>query len=235
MRIISRFKDFYDGVMKTGMDRTVVYVREEKKISTTEDFGVTFSTQDSGLIHRMYGGYSIKLLFLGYCGQIMRVMDLKYDIKNLDQRPGALPTVECRKVFYDYKEFETFMIDNQLEHKRNFENSYYPSRFYRYRDLDTNRMQEIFHRFQVPVFLLTRVTGAYSLPGITTINLGPRLKTLDFQKIKDAYTTYQDIFQYVSGVLNQREEMMAKISDKDKIAKHGFDKFSFRKMPKKKK
>lgn len=230
MRIISKFRDFYDGVMRTGMDRDVVYVREEKKVSTTEDFGVNFDTQDSGSSYRSYRGYSVKLLFLGYCGQIMRVMDLKYEVKD----PNYINPVEVRRVFFDFNEFKDFMLENKLARDWDFDNRrWYHSKFEKYRDADTKKMQEIFHRFQTPLFLLTHVSK-YASKGTTTIHLGPRLQALDFHKFKDPYTTYQDIFQYVSGVLNHPETKMVKISDKDKIHKHGFDKWSFRqKGPKK--
>lgn len=57
------------------------------------------------------------------------------------------------------------------------------------------------------------------------------LKDINFPKILDAFTAYQELSMWVGGVLPKNENGMATISDKDKVAKHGFDKWSFRKMP----
>jgi hypothetical protein len=55
------------------------------------------------------------------------------------------------------------------------------------------------------------------------------LKKYNFIKIKDMFTTYNDIMQYLSNELVNIKEI-PEISDKDKIAKKGFDtKMGFRK------
>lgn len=224
MRIISKFRDFYDGVMRTGMDREVVYLREEKRIELTENLGFDFGTEDSGNF------YSVKLLVLGYCGQIIKALDLSYDIK----RPDTLTHTRYRRVFFDYDEFKSFMLANGYCRKWDFDpGRIWSGKFERFRRFDTSKLNDIFHRYQTPLFLVTHKTK-YSTNGITTIHLSPSLQKIGFQTFKDPYTTYQDIFQYVAGVLNRPETKMVKISDKDKIAKHGFDKWSFRqKGPKK--
>lgn len=234
MRIISKFRDFYDSVMKTGMDREVVYLRESRSIETTEDFGVNFTTGTSASTYRSRMGYSADLLFLGYCGQIIRVVNLKYLVKNSSSDPESPHYLEYRRVFFDFDEFEKFMIDGKYATDWDFDATrQWGSTFGKFHKVDTRKMEDIFHRFQVPVFTLTYQVSYFN-GSKTTINLGPRLKDLDFHKFKDPYSTYQDIFQYVAGVLNHPENKMVKISDKDKIAKHGFDKWSFRqKGPKK--
>lgn len=60
------------------------------------------------------------------------------------------------------------------------------------------------------------------------------LKDLAFYRACDAYQTNQIISQWRSGVLSNVEHKIVEIRDIDKIAKHGFDKHSFRKMPVKK-
>ena len=224
MRIISKFKDYYDGVMRTGMDREVVYVRENKEIELKEDFGFDFSTSESGNL------YEVKLLLLGYCGQIYKVMDLTYQVKS-----KVLTNVydKYRKVFFDYEEFKKFMTERGLCRQWDFESSYWGGKFHKFNKFVPFKLLELFHRYQTPLFLVSHKTK-YSTKGITTVTLGPNLQKLYFHRVKDAYTAYQDIFQFVAGVLNHPETKMVKISDEDKIAKHGYDKWSFRqKGPKK--
>lgn len=222
MRIISSFKDYYDGVMRTGMDREVVYVREKKDVQLKKSFNIDFSTEDKRTwsANGQTGSYTISTSFLGYCGTIYKIFMVTSD--------------DWGHIFYTYEEFKTFMLDTKLGSKYDFgERRFWPSKYQKFNDIETGEMVELFHQFQTPLFLLNHVFS-YRKPDKTTVTLGPCLKDLEFQKIKDAYTTYQDIFQFVAGTLNKPENKMVKISDKDKIAKHGFDKWSFRqKGPKK--
>lgn len=58
------------------------------------------------------------------------------------------------------------------------------------------------------------------------------LKAWDFFKIKDSFTMFMEVDQWVSGVLPQNKETVV-LSDKSKIVKAGFDlKMSFRKSKK---
>lgn len=222
MRIISKWHDYYDGVMKTGMDREVVYVREAKDVVLEDPLKIGFTTRSTTSYSdgRTSGSYTVSTMFLGYCGLIYKLYLVTGDLG--------------RFAFYDYEEFKDFMLKYKLGSSYDFaERRWWPGRYQEFKDHDTTAMVELFHKFQTPLFLLNH-ERSYRTREKTTITLGPCLKDCGFQKIKDSYTTYQDIFQFVAGVLNHPESTMVKISDKDKIAKHGFDKFSFRKMPAKK-
>jgi hypothetical protein len=59
---------------------------------------------------------------------------------------------------------------------------------------------------------------------------GDDLKDLEFYKTLDAFSVFQEIEMWVGGVLAAAGNPMVQITDdKIKVAKHGFDKFSFRK------
>lgn len=223
MRIISKTRDYYDAVMKTGMDREIVYVRETKNVTLKDPIKFGFDTKRTSSYAR-YGGsasYTVHTMFLGYCGSIYKVYMVTGDEYNV--------------VSYDYQEFKDFMLQHGLGSAYDFsERRWWSGRYQEFRDYDTSNLLEFFHQFQTPLFLLNN-EHHYRKPDTTVITLGPSLKDIGFQKIKDPYTAYQDIFQYVAGTLNRPEASMVKISDKDKIHKHGFDKWSFRKMPSKKK
>lgn len=208
MRIISNFHDYYDSVQRTGMDKNVVYVRETSEILIKDDFEV--DTRSSSNWH-------IELLYLGYCGQIYKV----YIVKGKDQPD---------RIYYDFEAFKEESLSLGATGKFDFGRKWWNSRFDKFRDEDTQSLNKFFHDYQVPIFLIRESTERNK----QRIVLNPSLKDFKFQTIKDTYTAYQDIFQYVSGVLNSRENDTVEISDRDKIHKHGFDKWSFRKMPKKK-
>lgn len=217
MRIISKFHDFYDGVQRQGMDKDVVYVRETKDVDLDKKYGVEFySTHSSSC--------SVHHHIIGYCGKIFKVCEVIMSYDYIADHE--------RLLFYKYKDFREYMIRYRLGSEWDFKpRKWWPSSYRKFDEQDTNVFLGIFHEYNTPLFLISsgkREGKNYKL----TIN--PRLKDLEFQKVKDSYTAYQDIFQYVAGVLNSPENKMVKISDKDKIAKHGFDKWSFRqKGPKK--
>ena len=57
----------------------------------------------------------------------------------------------------------------------------------------------------------------------------------EFYKVIDAFTAFQEISMFIGGVLGIGEKEIVEIEDKYKIGQHGFDKWSFRKEPSKKK
>jgi hypothetical protein len=214
MRIISNFHDYYDGAMRQGMDKTIVYVREKKEIKIGDQYALGYHSRSTG--------YYAELHLLGYCGKIYHVFQIVNDKTNESA------------FYYDYEDFKKDGLRLGAISKWDVERKkWWPSQFQKFQDQSLTQALEIFHTSQVPLFLISLSHGTGGRGQLLTLN--PSLKKLDFQKIKDVYTAYQDIFQYVAGVLNQPEVKMVKITDKDKIHKHGFDKWSFRKMPTKKK
>ena len=59
----------------------------------------------------------------------------------------------------------------------------------------------------------------------------PDLKIIQFYKLFDEYSAFQEISMWVGGVLTGQGRPMLEISDKYKIHKHGFNEWSFRKPP----
>jgi hypothetical protein len=58
--------------------------------------------------------------------------------------------------------------------------------------------------------------------------INPLLKKYSFFKMRDPFSAHQELYQFVGGYLKQPTRPMVEISDKDKVHKHGFDKWSFR-------
>src|ERR1035437_252778 len=225
MRIISKTRDYYDAVMKMGMDREVVYVRETKEVELDRKFGLDYLC--SRLCAGYYTSHSVHFCLLGYCGNIFKVYVVEETFSS-----SLYPHFK-KSIFYNYEEFKTYMVDNNFAGMFDFTNHrWWPGSYQKFDEQDTKPLIELFHQHNTPLFLINSKNRDGKKQKLT---LGPILKDLEFQRQKDPYTAYQDIFQYVAGHLNRPENKMVKISDKDKIAKHGFDKWSFRqKGPKKK-
>lgn len=60
----------------------------------------------------------------------------------------------------------------------------------------------------------------------------PNLKDLGFQRVLDPHSCFQQISQFIGGVMPGRQMPMVQLDDKHMIQKKGFDiKYSFRKRP----
>jgi hypothetical protein len=58
--------------------------------------------------------------------------------------------------------------------------------------------------------------------------LNPRLKDIGFERIKDAFSAFQEISMYLANILVEQKKI-AHVDDKYRIEQHGFDlKQSFR-------
>lgn len=57
-------------------------------------------------------------------------------------------------------------------------------------------------------------------------DINPLLKDYEFQKILDPYSCYQELDMFISNLAIN--EVIPEMADKDKIASHGFDSWSFR-------
>ena len=202
--------------MKTGMDREVVYVRDRKEIEIDAKYELGYSYTHAS------SNCEIRMHLLGYCGQIFKIVDVIYHT----------PTIS-RYTFYDFEEFKSFALENKICSQWDFGHSrWWSGKYTKFKEQKTDSLLELFHKHQTPLFLISTIKDSNKKQKLT---INPSLMAFDFHRIKDTYTAYQDIFQYVAGTLNKKENEMVEISNADKIHKHGFDKFSFRKLPAKKK
>lgn len=65
--------------------------------------------------------------------------------------------------------------------------------------------------------------------------INPNLKDYDFYRAVDPYTAFQELDMWISGTLAWPQNFMVEVSDKSKVAKHGFDpKYGFRARPREK-
>ncbi|MDW3646585.1 MAG: hypothetical protein R8P61_05975 [Bacteroidia bacterium] len=255
MRIVSKFHDYYDSVQASGQDQSCVYVRKEDKslvhntdthyhkISQLKNLG------EAALFSKERGPEHQSILFfreltLGYCGKLYPIFQFVHFEGN-----------KAKKLHHFYKPedaeayFQTVIDDYPYDgHYLNYwgngkklglDHAYsYESRY----DIEVD---DLFHYFQVPLFMLPDMPYDFSAleevwgynhfrrgKDVVNILLNPCLRRLEFFRIKDPYSCFQDIYQYINGVLGNTENIETKMSDQDKIQQHGFDqKYGFRKRP----
>lgn len=212
MLIVSKFHDYYDVGMKVAMDKTVVY--ERKTVAIHGKF-LSITKYDTG---------EWKKSVIGLCGKfypfVYQVVDNKITkvIWEVEEAVAMLPRSKWRFAWDDDR------IDSEAGIRRFFERKY-------------PELDKLFHEHRTPLFGFEPVsTRRYSWRTdnelYRTLVLSPSLKDIQFYKLKDPITTFQEIYMFISGVLGAPPKPKEKISDKVMAASKGHDgEYSFKKPP----
>jgi hypothetical protein len=227
MIINSDFKDYYDYLLVTGRDTTIVYDRQTKDINREEIDKLILDN-----VSRLSYSISIKINkkqnrweyiptyfssgMIGFCGQFYPYITTGHSA-NKQYSYKCFFSLDALK-----KEFGSNLcnFDNQTFSWGDDRGRYnFVERINRIKSLANDNL---FIKFNTPIFI---IAPNYNGP----IFLNPCLRVYNFEIIKDPYTAFQDIMMYISGVLGKKEKDTIQISDVDMASKKGFDKWSFRK------
>ena len=228
MRIISDFKDYYDSAAAYGIDKTVVYQRKRtellvpaldttfEEMPRSSDFGGYWAEMQLRIVVVAGKGYPVVTLKEGE--YVAKVKTHWYNLDALDRHIANHPKSE-----FFYSRFGGWEGEERGWSKH-FRMSHkgLMGAFAKVRSMD---LTHLCIEHGTPVALI-RWDKRKTEPNLI---LNPKLSDWRFQNVMDAYTTFQEIDMFVSGVLGQTANPMVAISDNDRIAKHGFDKWSFRK------
>jgi hypothetical protein len=233
MRIIGG-KDYYDSAMAFGRDIDLVFVRNqtpslEKKLVplSLPKFDIKFRREGDRYFKDNYraleGPFMVTVFFAGKRYQGIRYIASGY-IDNVDN------------TFWHREDFDNFMKKRKMVYKF-YDNSW--------RSGSSNLNEKAMDEYFVPVaatneemkwMVENRIAIAYYFDHynhnhdqLWNFNMDG-LKRLHFYTAIDPYTAFQELSMYVGGVLPRNPNPMVEITDeKVKVAKHGFDKWSFRK------
>ena len=134
---------------------------------------------------------------------------------------------------YSYDQLMTYADTNGFKIINNEKSS----RWNRYLESSTTTKQNLMNHFDVVncmkecieyklvIAIINRI--GYNIRGFD-VQLNCELKKVQFYKVMDAFTIYQEIYMYVDGCLSSPGNQLIEIDDKYKIEGHGFDKYSFR-------
>jgi hypothetical protein len=216
MRIISNFRDYYDGGAVFGIDKSVVWVRERKEILLPE------------ADHRKYSHFDG---VLGFCGKIFPFMrsgdggqiTFGDDVKRFQYKPirqyGAYPSMswelEERSAF-DYWRKD---IVNQYD-----------------AIVASAELQSFFIKYQTPIFVIVIRSGMAMLTNRQPeLIINPTLKNYQFFRLYDVTQTFQEIEMFRSNVLVSETMTAPPRTDEEIGTSKGFDRESFRNSKKKSK
>lgn len=245
MKIISKFKDYYDSVSRYGVDKTQHYLRItseipfEKKLydelyqknyretNTLPYFQkIEFGIKNQYFKDPIIEKHAIKFDFyiIGFCGNIYPcIKTYSYDDKSIE-------------FVYSYDDLIKFITNcknpqlreaflNEKHRTGYYYNIPKPEKYKNFFGLSNEKLNNLFIKENIPIFHIDLSEEK--------IYSNPYLKDFEFFKIKEPFTAYQDIFNYISGVLPDSQREIIEVSNDVKIHKAGFNEWSFRKEPSK--
>jgi hypothetical protein len=232
MRIISKFHDYYDRAMGAGQDQSLVFVRQHQVVKDLPEF-----MRPAHRFDRQSRRWGIQCFpfTIGFCGR------LYYGITLVARTHWSVePAGETRHSFYSVSELSVAhaalgaVLDNETKHKKRWRNIFHTRDRFDWREFmaqpqGNKAHEQWFIENKVSIAVWDQETYA---PDERSIN--PQLKRYEFFRVFDAFQTYQELSMFVGGVLPGASADMAVVGDKDRLAQRGFDKWSFRKMPEKK-
>ena len=210
MRILSKFHDYYDTAIGYGIDKERVYERN-KEVRCVDDMRTLFVD---------HNGCHVTLFVIGFCGELFGVAEVE------------------GKYFYNFKGLDAFTLSKKYQSRYNIHRSLIHSFLdgrveQSLRDNTWHRdipdFNSYFRKYNVPIFTV-KVASSIISEWSPKLVLNPKLKDLEFYRIKDAFTAYQEIDMYLHNELaNPDNPHIDPIPDQLRAESHGFDKYSFRK------
>ena len=249
MRIISKFKDYYDYGLYFGIDSTLVYYRETKededscidriKFSHFNKFRRNLSENyiyknfkiDKRNIRFFFYHKDVSQKFLHFCGKVYPF----YYINLEEIERGESPLKKEINKFNHFiwasdhisDFFEEFQKDDWFLNKRNHHG--FGSTILDPKDeFKVRECNDLNLRFNSPIVL------EQSNGNKIHYTINPNLRDIHFFDVMNDNSTFQEISQYLAYLSTQKLEKRSKQTDKEKVLSHGMDpKYSFRKESKK--
>lgn len=224
MRIISPFKDYYDGVQKSiQVDLTISYVRNLITQKLDKWIFPSFGKNKNSSIS--YSDRLASVSVVGFCGKIYPLLECTTVQRNI-LNSEDLPTINI----YSKQEADKFFSKYTKNYERS--NSIYGvnknivNSFFDECKVNQNKYRDMFLDLRVPIFIARWSKSK-------NITLNAKLEDIDFMKLFDSFSAFQEIFMFMSNMAYP-DKYIPPIDNDMKIATHGFDiKKSFRKEAKK--
>lgn len=247
MKLITKFRDYYDNMFKKYEDKLYKFVRE------TSNFNYIPYIRGKR-IEMIYDDLRYELSFgvVGFCGKIYPYIQCEHQPSHysFDYTENKNPIV-VNEYYYSYndiiKDFvgidngavkltRTFFENITINDIKTWFNSgtlYFKSNHI-VDVLNDQKLKNIFINKSVAYFTFncekSRTYDETNAKNATIITLYPILSDLQFYKVFDIYTTFQMIQNFLLNQLIKPDTINIKITDEMKAQSKGFNKWSFRKM-----
>lgn len=229
MMIISKHKDYYDTIIQqTGIDKTHVFERHTRLEKLNLQSVLKFGDVYRNLLHIYNDKYSqnlfnVKPFLLAFCGKTY----IYWKITNNDTLEDTYIWKKEKLidfVFHKYKK-EFFQLYGFKELEKTVHDFY--------EDYDKKEFKKIFTEYRIAYFNIpfkhSRFTSYHGFEVISDeIEIYPNLKDIEFYKVFDPFSAFQEIEMFLFGVLGNPEKNQIEVTEKNRISQRGFDKWSFR-------
>lgn len=255
MRIISKFHDYYDTALGYGADETVVYQRKTqelpsikvdteylgnsaRRVITTEEFKFLNDFSIGDYHHPQGFTLSAKVvLFCGMAYQVFQCHTSSDPAKSARRvtHPDQIVDMLMADKYHRYSEKNARHVVSNARLRRGIlqRGEYLDTVLIRDGMLVVDAGADLFFEMGEPVALVEHGDHDY-IRRISTLKIttNPVLKDLGFQSSVVPYMAFQEISQFIGGVLGVGHPKMVEISDRDMQNAKGFDHpYSFRKEP----
>jgi hypothetical protein len=263
MRIISKYKDYYDSVgYSHGAQqdkKAAVYLRSEEGFEKFPEFlgGLDIRAKIPYWYSKTYstwGGWNRSDKNLNRKGEKLAVSPVTFVFCNkLYHALKVEIEVNCiqveTKYFYEYDKFLNYVRergfefpDSRLEKVEKEAGWRAPWRNIKDKKTHeflenqgaevTNKLRDEMIARKIVCVVIEETDNHRKFYSVIK---DPNLSRYNFATIVDPYTAWQEIDMFVSGIASQAENQMATVAEEHRISQHGFDKWSFRRLPEKKK
>ena len=253
MRIISKFQDFYDSSLAYGHDEKITYVRhleEHAKLPKEFEFmrlpfvGGFRTSKKKKIDHEIFP------FTVAFCGKLYRGIGTCYWSKN----GWGLDSVENVNHFYNAAEIleylRTYGLELNVERKPTRNEAKWDSGKYRRPDYlttegmiqryfdqdkpgDTTHL-DFFATQKLPIAVWQQIVKRrYAAEDRLLTNC--RLQDFHFGKVMAAPIAFQELDMFLGGIVAGEDNPMVGITDQDLARAKGFDCYSFKKEPTKRK
>jgi hypothetical protein len=182
---------------------------------------------------------------VGFCGKVYPVLNIREKGETSEKGTFCFSMDDVDAYFAEHLDEER--LEEYKSTKPNYKVSYTRKRksyldYFEEAAKVHESYEHVFREKKCPVFLVgdkvaSRKGGEvyFHSQQNRCIILNACLKDVEFFRVFDPHTTYQEIFMYISGVLGGNMKEIPEMSDDDMRDSKGFDKWSFRKEPSSKK
>lgn len=242
MIIVSKDHDYYDLVMCHGIDKSLRFIRKFVEIEKRSEIPNSLAK----MIKDLPGVYdfwndthecSIRPFIIVLCGKIY----LGYHCSHLKDpcykdRTYNVIYLPIPDIFvYDLSSLEKILkkYNKDLFEKFHKKRLYFLNRtLFKHDDLKEKFKKFKDKKIDINIHLDEKAPilyVGYKKQNIVYIK-NPVLRKFQFYKVRNAFQVFQEISMFIGGVASKTFPLTIELSEKDRIKKSGFDKWSFRKM-----
>ena len=238
MRIVSEFHDFYDCMQANDADKQTVWIRKPTTVNyTAKTYPLPCLMRSMG----MGSEPAIQQIIIGFCGKIYPWLLVRQDYYR--KHKTAAYCAETQTICRTDHDIDAFVRANYEEGAADV--YFNPKRYWkrsgyllmrRQRNIETffeeckarqSAFLPLFEQHQTPVFV-GRYGGVYSED--PRIEFNAVLRPLQFYRAFPPPQAYQDVVSFMSNLALPMKPI-PKLDDKTMAEVKGFNKFSFRKDP----